>query len=95
MNVPENYSATILGKEKIGNHSTIILKLLPKSKRSNIKWMKIWVDEEEWLMRQVQLQDVSDNLTTYNADALSLNKGLTDSQFTFQTPDSVEVIDLR
>ncbi len=94
-NVPENYSAAILGKENIGDHTTIILKLLPKAKRSNIKWMKVWVEEGEWLMRQVQLQDVSDNLTTYIVDTFSINKGLAENQFKFQIPDSTEIIDLR
>ena len=69
-NVPDNYNATLLGKEKIQKYETVILKLVPKLEKSNIKWMKIWVDQDEWLMRKIQIQDISDNLTTYSVDSI-------------------------
>jgi chaperone LolA len=94
-NVPDNYNATLLGKEKIQKYETVILKLVPKLEKSNIKWMKIWVDQDEWLMRKIQIQDISDNLTTYSVDSIRLNAALSDSQFQFQAPPNVEVIDLR
>ncbi len=95
VNVPNNYSAVMLGKEKIRDRETNILKLIPKSAKSNIQWMKVWVDDDEMLMRQIQYLDVSDNLTTYGIMAIKLNNSLKDDEFEFRIPKDVEVIDLR
>lgn len=94
-NVPKNYIATILGKEKVGSQGTSILKLIPKDTKSNLKWMKVWVDQDEWLMRKVQVLDVSDNLTTYAMSDIKLNTSIADSRFQFTPAKGVEVIDLR
>lgn len=95
VNAPENYTAAILGKEEVGKKEASILKLVPKSDKSNLKWMKVWVDRDEWLMRKIQLLDIADNLTTYEVGSLKLNAGLPDSTFRFTPPPGVEVIDVR
>ena len=95
VNVPAHFIATLLGKERLGHEETTILKLNPKDPRSNIQWMKIWVDNDESLMRQVQVLDVSDNLTTYIIDRIAMNTGIEESQFHFEPPQAVEIIDLR
>ena len=104
VNVPQQSLATILGKEKIGSRETTILKLVPKDEvsqktthaiASNWKWIKMWVDEDEWVMRKIQVLDLSDNLTTYSIDNIKLNTKLDDTYFQFEKPPDVEVIDLR
>jgi outer membrane lipoprotein carrier protein len=95
VNVPENYSATLLGEEKVGTRETSILKLVPKNERSNLKWMKLWVDRDDWLMRRIQLLDVADNQTTYEVGDITLNAGISDTTFQFHPPPGVEVIDVR
>ena len=95
ISVPENYTADIVGKEEIGGSSTTILKLTPRSKKSGHLWMKVWVDEDEMLMKRVQIYDVSENTTTYELGGIKMNTGISDAQFRFDPPDGVEVIDLR
>jgi outer membrane lipoprotein carrier protein len=95
VNVPANYTSTLLGKEKLGGHETAILKLVPRNDKSNIQWMKVWVDDDDALMRKIQVRDVSENLTTYTISDILLNTGVPESQFTFDAPAGVEVIDLR
>ena len=95
VNVPNNYTSIVIGKEKLGERETTIVKLTPKNSKLNVKWMKIWVDAGEWLMRKVQVFDVSDNMTSYTMTDIKLNTGLVDSQFQFGIPSGVEVIDLR
>ncbi len=92
--LPKEYKSEIVGEEKIGKFKTTILKLQPKES-STIKSMKVWVDESEWLMRQIQIQDVSDNLSTYMIDEIKMNTGVADSYFKFDAPKGVEVIDMR
>ncbi|MGA2623595.1 MAG: outer membrane lipoprotein chaperone LolA [Bacteroidota bacterium] len=102
VNVPQQYSATVLSKEGVSGGETIVLKLIPKERSShsgesstNLQWMKVWVDRDEWLMKKIQILDVSDNLTTYVIEDLKLNTGLADDQFQYQIPRGAEVIDLR
>ena len=95
VDVPEHYSPSILGSEKINGQETSILKLIPLDTKSNIQWMKVWVDHDDWLMRKIQVFDISENLTTYSIERMTLNEGVKESQFTFEAPAGVEVIDLR
>ncbi|MBI4548611.1 MAG: outer membrane lipoprotein chaperone LolA [Ignavibacteriae bacterium] len=94
VNVPKNYTATVLGKESIQKRETTILKLLPRHDKVNLKWMKVWVDKD-WLMRKIQVLDLGDNLTTYHIEAIQLNVGLAETHFQFLPPPDVEIIDLR
>ncbi len=95
VNVPERYTATLLGTENVGDRETSVLKLIPRSGKSSTQWMKVWVDRDDWLMRRIQVLDVSENLTTYDVTAISLNPGIADSVFQFNAPPGVDVIDLR
>jgi chaperone LolA len=94
VNVPQRYSATILGKEKVQGTETTILKLIPIDPKSHMQWMKIWVDDDR-MMKQIQILEISDNVTTYSIEAMTVNAGIADSEFKFTAPNDVEVIDLR
>jgi len=95
VNVPRQYSSTIIGTEKLGKIETTILKLIPKDQNANLKWLKVWVDEDEWIMKKIQVMDVSDNLTTYGVESLKTNMDLNDTLFQFSPPAGAEVIDSR
>jgi len=95
VNIPGRYGATLLGKETIGRVETSVLKLVPREEKSNIRWMKLWVDRDEWLMKRIQILDIGDNLTTYEIGSVKLNAGIPDSEFVFRPPADVEVIDVR
>ena len=95
VSIPNDYSAVMLGKEKVQEKETTILKLVPKSTKTSLRWMKVWIDEDDWLMKRVQILDISDNLMTYAIQDAKLNTGLADSQFQFDAPPDAEVIDLR
>lgn len=95
INVPDKYTTTLLNKEKNGDSQLSVMKLIPKDQSSNVQWMKIWVDTDEWVLRKVQFQDISDNITTYVVDDIKINSGVPDGKFQFSPPDGVQVIDLR
>jgi outer membrane lipoprotein carrier protein len=94
VNVPKNYVATLLPDEKTREESTV-LKLIPRDDKSQVKWMKIWINRTDWLMQKLQMEDISDNITTYTLSDIALNANLQDSVFRFSAPEGVEVIDLR
>jgi chaperone LolA len=93
--LPETYTPALVGKEKTGEEELTIVKLVPKVKNSAVKWMKVWIDTDRWLMRKAQICDAGENLATYRVVEMKINTGLPDAQFTFTPPATVEVIDLR
>jgi chaperone LolA len=93
--LPETYSPALVGKEKSGEEELTIVKLVPKVRSSSVKWMKVWIDTDHWLMRKAQVCDAGDNLATYLVDEMKVNSGIPDGQFTLTPPANVEVIDLR
>jgi chaperone LolA len=93
--VPRNYFATLLDKEKVNGTESYVLKLTPKDTKSLVKSLKVWAHPSEWIMVKVEVLDVSDNLTTYVTHEVKVNSGLSDQMFRFDAPPGVEVIDLR
>lgn len=94
-NAPRDYISTIIGQEEVDGVETLVLKLLPRERKSLTQFMKVWVDPAEWLMMKVEILDVSDNRTTYTAKDIKVNDGVSDQFFRFVIPPDVEVLDLR
>jgi chaperone LolA len=91
---PEDFSAVLLGKEKIGTHETVVLKLTP-TEEGLVKTMKIWIGESDHLTRKVEMVDANGKETTYLVSDLRVNTGVPESRFTFKAPEGAEVVDLR
>lgn len=92
---PSDFSAAVLGKEKIGKIDATVLKLVPRDEQSLIKTMKLWIDDSDWMMMKVELTDVNGKVTTYSVTDIRLNIGLPDSRFKYQIPEGTDVVDLR
>jgi len=92
---PDNFTATITGEEKIGGYETTVLKLVPKDEQSFIHSLRLWVDEKDWMIRQVEIIDLSEKQTTYSVLQVHTNTGLQDSRFVYQIPKGADVVDLR
>ncbi len=92
---PENFTATLVGEEMLAGSETTILKLVPKDEQSFIHSLRLWIDEKEWMIRQVEIVDVSEKQTTYAVLELRTNTGLQDSRFVYRIPEGVDVVDLR
>jgi outer membrane lipoprotein-sorting protein len=92
---PEDYSSTFLGREKLGKIEAAVLKLVPRDENAMVTSMKIWVSEQDWFLRRVEITDVTGKLTTFAVSSVKTNAGVPDARFVFQVPDGVEVVDLR
>lgn len=92
---PEDFTATTLRHEKLGKADAVVLKLTPRSEASLVSTLHLWVDPSDWLIRKVVITDVNGKETTYTVSEIKLNIGLSDSRFTMQIPEGVEVVDLR
>jgi chaperone LolA len=95
INVPKNYNAIFIGNETLLDKKTSIIKLTPKDDKSLVKFMKVWVDLDEYLMRKIEIVDVSDNVNIYIIKSINLNTGIPDDTFLFEVPKGVEKVDLR
>lgn len=92
---PKDYYPSLLGTEKIAGSDVIGLKLVPKNDDSMIKSLKLWVDSKDWLIKRAEILDVHGKETVYTVNETRINRGIPDSQFSYQIPDGVEVVDLR
>lgn len=92
-NYPENFYSDLEGEENLGGIDCYVIKLTPRSAGS-VKSAKIWIDKSEDLIRKINIV-TSESTNTYTLKDISLDAGLSASQFNFSPPTDVEVIDLR
>ncbi len=95
LSIPKEYDAIRIGSEVIEKRELTIIKLTPKSESSALKSIKLWIDDDELVVRKVETINFSDAHSTYNISKFSMNAGVSDSMFIFIPPEGVEVIDLR
>ncbi len=91
---PEDFTAMLLGKEKVGTQETVVLKLVPKGE-GFVKSMKIWIGTSDDLTRKVEMVDANGKETTYVVTDLRVDTGIPESRFTMKVPEGAEVVDLR
>lgn len=92
---PEDYNATLVGREKAPRGEAIVLKLIPRDPSSLIKSMKLWVHEADWLIHRVEILDQHGKETTYRVSSFKTNIGIADTSFVYRVPAGVDVVDLR
>lgn len=92
-NYPENFYSDYIGDEKVNKKDCFVLKLTPRNK-GNIKSAKIWIDQSEYFIRKISIT-TSESTKTYTLKTITLNPGLSSSEFKFTPPEGVEIIDLR
>lgn len=92
---PNDFYMEVIGTENVAGKKMYVLKLTPKNSDNYIQSMKLWVDEKEWFVRQILVNDINGSNTTYQLKDLQINKGLPDQNFKFVPGKNVEVIDLR
>lgn len=89
------YECDSIGKEKLGDSELAIVKMLPKNDTLPIKYMQIWIDERDLLIRKMQVVDLNEYSTTYTIDKMKFNSHISDRVFQFEPPKGVEIVDMR
>jgi chaperone LolA len=87
----DDYDAFILedqGDEKV-------LKLVPRKRRASVKSMKLRIDDDDLMIRSVEIVDRAGNTTLYRLTNIAIDGGIGDGQFEPRFPDKAEVFDLR
>lgn len=93
---PENYSADLWKEEvSINNRRAVALRLRPEGEDQFLNEIRVWVDTRSWEPLRVQLTDINGNRTVYELQSLRQDTTISESAFTFEPPDTTEVIDVR
>jgi outer membrane lipoprotein-sorting protein len=69
--------------------------MTPKSDGLAVTSLKLWVDEDDWIIRKAELIEFSGKKTLYTINDLKANTGLEIGLFSFTPPEGAEVVDLR
>ena len=90
---PKEFYSDLEGEANLKGFDCFVLKLTPRNK-GTVKSAKIWIDKNDYIIRKITISD-SNGSTTYTLNKITFNPGISSSKFTFETPNGVDVIDLR
>jgi len=101
-NFREYYLPQLFGEERIEKKPCYRLVLSPKKTEDEdteksylfIKSLILWVDKESLLVKKLKYQDINDNLVSFVFYKIKTNTGMKDSEFVFEPPNGIEVVDL-
>ena len=89
----EDYDFELLGEKTLkGDISTYKLKLTAKSSAQAFQTVYIWVDNEEWVARRIDMIDGEGNSNSYRLFNFDFNPSISAGKFTFKTPEDVTEI---
>jgi len=91
----DDFSATVTGNEQVGDRETVVLRLTPRAEHASVQLLRLWVDNDDWLIRRAEVVDPGGTQTTYTVSEIRLNAGVDDARFVYLIPKGAEVVDLR
>jgi len=93
---PNEYYSTLLKEEIIDGKTVFVIKLDPKGNvQGFIKSMKIWVEDNEWLIQRIETTDQNNNISIFEISKMQANKNLKDDFFSFLPKEGMKVVDMR
>lgn len=95
LDIPDDFYVTVGDREDVQGKSLIMLRLVPKDEHQFVRSMRLWVDDDEWIVRKAEVEDLNDNRTVYRVRAIQLNVGVDEELFSYRPPENAEIIDLR
>jgi len=91
----EKYDPFILKEYEEKDIEWAILKLTPKPQfRSAVRYIKIWVRMDKWLVSRIDYVDLNGNTTTFDVKKLTEPKSLPAKTFDYKAPEGTAIIDL-
>jgi outer membrane lipoprotein-sorting protein len=81
---------TIVGDESVDGKKTTVLELKPK--RSSIKEVRMWMDQQKWVAVQLRVTESTGDYFVLKYSNAKLNTNLPDSVFDLKIPKDVRVI---
>jgi len=91
----DRYAPHYAGEARVDRKSCHLVALDARQDETYISQIRLWVDRDRWLVRQVEYRNINDDVTTYALSDLKTGKKLKATRFRFDPPDGIEVVDLR
>ncbi|HGY55371.1 MAG TPA: outer membrane lipoprotein carrier protein LolA [Caldithrix abyssi] len=93
---PKKYFATLVKTEENNGAKMYVIKMDPKEDvYGYVKSMKIWVEDDTWLIRKIETIDLRNNSSTFEITDMDTKTKLSDKLFSIYADENVEVIDRR
>ncbi|MEJ2545163.1 MAG: outer membrane lipoprotein carrier protein LolA [Calditrichaceae bacterium] len=82
---PQKYYATLLSESEENNKKLYLIRLDPKDQvYGYVKSLKIWVEDDEWLIHKIEATDVNGNKSLYEITNQDTRSKINDDMFTFK-----------
>lgn len=90
---PKDYNSILVDEDKFEGEYLILL--TPKDRSSFVTTIRIWLDDEDFLIRNIEYKDINGNVTSWEVTEIDIEPNFDESHFEFNMPSGAEVIDLR
>ncbi|MEJ2051040.1 MAG: outer membrane lipoprotein carrier protein LolA [Calditrichota bacterium] len=95
-NISDHYLSQIVNEETVNKQKIFEIRLTPKNPDdSYFKYIKVWLVDKSWDLKKVVYVDFNENEVEYDIEKIDFNPKVSQNIFDFQTPEGVEVVDLR
>jgi outer membrane lipoprotein carrier protein len=92
-NPRSRYRVSDAGAATVGGRATRAVLLTPKAENSPLTQAKVWVDDRDGAVRQIELTEATGGVRTWRFTAWEPNARLAADAFTFAVPAGVRVVD--
>ncbi|MCL7970688.1 MAG: outer membrane lipoprotein carrier protein LolA [marine benthic group bacterium] len=86
------YEATLQGSEDVKGNATWRIALIPTDE-SPYRSVRVWVDQESYLVRRFEIVEENETIRTVILDRLRPNEAIADSVFEFVPPEGADVFE--
>jgi chaperone LolA len=91
----KKYYANILREYEEGEVEWTVVKLTPRPEyRSALRYIKIWLRKDKWLVKKIDYVDLNGNTTTFVVKSLKVLKNVNPEVFHYTPPENVRVVNL-
>ena len=91
----EEYNVRSAGDEEIHNTHCIILEFTSSTGDDFIPKVRVWIDQDEWLPKKVEQEDLNGNVTQYSLNTVELISEIDSDIFEFLIPKDADVIEMQ
>jgi len=93
---PQKYFATLLSESEENNKKLYMIRLDPKDQvYGYVKSLKIWVEDDEWLIDKIESTDINGNKSLYEITDQDTKSKISEDMFQMLPIEGMDVFDNR
>ena len=93
---PQKYFATLLSESEEDNKKLYLIRLDPKDEvYGYVKSIKIWVEDDEWIIHKIESTDINGNKSIYEITNQDTKSKIDPDMFQIVPSDGMDVFDNR